>query len=700
MLLRFPLLLPVSLLVSVPTVLASNIADSELEHIEITGHAHEQEVHGAVDELLNQRGVTFSEAGGVSALPVINGLMGDRISVSVDGATLTAACANQMNPPLSYVSANQIRHVQVLPGVSPVSRGGDNIAGVIALETINPQYSEQSHFTVQSGNAGLSYRSANQLQGVNGSLHLASDTLSLRYTGAFEDAKSYQDGNGATVFDTLYRAQNHALTGAFRDDTAQLAVKVSHQAIPFQGFANQYMDMTDNTSTGVTVRYEHGFTSGDLLVHANWHEVDHEMGFFSAQKTGMMPMLTDASDRSLKMAWNMSLSPAHQLSLGAEYHDYRLDDWWPALDGSMMMGPDDFININNGKRTRAAMYGETDMALAANWQLSAGVRLEHVVTNTDEVQPYNRMPMMGMPNKDAAAADRFNQASRKRSENLVDITLLLTHRIADNHHWQAGLSRKNRAPNLYERYSWGKGTMATTMIGWFGDGNGYTGNLTLTAETAHTFSVGYTFENSKATTALSITPYYTKVDDYIDVDVTGQFFAFNRMQQPGAMRNSLTFTNLDATLYGVDMSARHLLFSSQHRGELNVSVNAALNRGSRDDSGEPLYQQMPWQWGVQLQHTLGGWTNSLQLQWVADKTRVDPRRLENRTGSYTLINLHSAYQWEHLSIRAGISNLFDKDYALPLGGVSVADIRMQRSQDFLQLAGEGRSVNIELNYRF
>ncbi len=119
--------------------------DNTLEIIEVHGQVHNKHLSlGSSEAMLSHLGVDFSAAGGVSNLPILNGLMGDRVKVLVDGAEVTAACANQMNPPLSYVSANQVTAYNVVAGVSPVSAGGDNIAGVISVNSISPQYSESS----------------------------------------------------------------------------------------------------------------------------------------------------------------------------------------------------------------------------------------------------------------------------------------------------------------------------------------------------------------------------------------------------------------------------------------------------------------------------------------------------------------------------------------------------------------------------
>ena len=182
--------------------------------------------------------------------------------------------------------------------------------------------------------------------------------------------------------------------------------------------------------------------------------------------------------------------------------------------------------------------------------------------------------------------------------------------------------------------------------------------------------------------------------------VTDEFAAFNRNDEPGAQRHALRFTNLDATLYGLRANLRQQLFDDQHTGRLFAALSASLNRGSRDESDEPLYQQMPWQAGLRIEHMLAGWHTQLDVTWTDEKHRVDPRRLENVTDSYTLVNIKTHYQWQQLQLTLGISNLLDKDYALPLGGVSVADIGMNRTQQFAQLKGYGRSLDVGLQYQF
>lgn len=63
---------------------------------------------------------------------------------------------------------------------------------------------------------------------------------------------------------------------------------------------------------------------------------------------------------------------------------------------------------------------------------------------------------MGMVDVNSQAANNFNTSDRKQIDNLVDITLLSKHQLSPTEQVELGIARKNRAPNLYERYGWGK----------------------------------------------------------------------------------------------------------------------------------------------------------------------------------------------------------------------------------------------------
>lgn len=670
---------------------------SELAIEQVTVSGRHIDLHsgsGNTADLLKAEGVDFSSAGGISSLPVIRGLNDDRIKLVIDGAETTSACANHMNPPLSYVDASRVEVLEVMAGITPVSQGGDSIGGTVSVTTEQPRYAQSDESLLFAGSVAYFHRSNNHNHGLAVSGTLASQQLSLTYSGSVDQAESYHDGNGDKVLDTLYRSDNHSLTLGVKGEQQSMILKVTHQEVPYQGFPNQYMDMEGNISNGVNLQYSREFNWGRLDSQLSWQDVEHEMGFFSKEKPGTMPMLTEGEDVGYKIAAELPLANDSTLRMGHEFHRFTLDDWWPAVPGSMMMGPDEFININNGERSRYAFYIESEHTLNERWQTLSGIRYEHVVMDTDEVQPYRTT---GMMNADAAAATAFNSVDRRREDDNIDLTLVARYSTIANVRIEFGYGRKTRSPNLYERYSWGRNTMAMTMIGWYGDGNGYVGDIDLNPEIAHTLSATWRWRNDDDSRGLAVTPYYTYVDDFIDARQIGSFHPRMAMT---VTRPLLQFTNVDADLYGVEVSGHRSMMDNRF-GKLVMHADLAYTRGERHDDNSDLYHIMPLTLDISLQHRWGDWTNSLELEWVDAKRHVDDLRMENETDHYTLVNIGTAYQWRRLSVSLDVRNLLDRDYDLPLGGVYLSGwLASDKSGPFESLPGQGRSLDVGVRYRF
>lgn len=130
-----------------------------------------------------QPGVSFYGAGGVSSLPVIHGMADDRVRVKVDGMDLISACANHMNPPLSYIDPSSVGNIKVYAGIAPVSVGGDSIGGTIQVNSQAPEFAREGQGTLIKGQAGVLYRSNGNARGANLTTMIASESLSMMYSG-------------------------------------------------------------------------------------------------------------------------------------------------------------------------------------------------------------------------------------------------------------------------------------------------------------------------------------------------------------------------------------------------------------------------------------------------------------------------------------------------------------------------------------
>ena len=639
-------------------------------------------------------GVTLATGGGVSSLPIIHGLGDDRLTISVDGMLLTSACANHMNPPLSYIAPSNVSSIVVKSGVSPVSYGGDNIGGTILVASDQPVFAKPGEDVKTSGSASTYYRSINQSTGAAFSGAVANSNLSFGVTGSIDHAKDYKDGHGNTITSTYYESRNLGATLALKGDTSLLTLKAGHQSIPDQGFVNQWMDMVDNNASYFNLGYKDSFSWGKLDAKAFWENTYHKMDSgqdklaIPAVQTGMtyMPMETRGIDLGYSLKTEILFAEKNILRLGNEFHRFTLNDSWPPVAGSMMMSPNTFVNINDGRRDRYSVFAEWESKVSKELTTVIGVRDELVQMDTGKVQGYNTSMMY------AADAKAFNEQDHAHNDNNLDITALARFEPTLNATYEIGYARKTQSPNLYERYAWSSFFMSAGMINWYGDGNAYVGNFNLRPEVANTLSLTIDWHDSACKNwELKVTPYYTYVNDYIDVNVL-------TLKSTG---NTLQFANHDARIYGLDVSGKVGVWEDGGYGRGQLSGTLGYVNGRNLDTGNSLYHMMPLNGLLTLEQKISGWTNAVELQLVSGKTEVDTIRKEPTTPGFALLNLRTAYQWKNLRLDFGITNLFDRFYYLPLGGINYdQNLADKRLTPFESVAGQGRSFNVGLTQTF
>jgi iron complex outermembrane receptor protein len=582
--------------------------------------------------LSDEPGVNLYTGGGVSSLPVIHGLNDERVKVVVDGMQITAACVNHMNPSLSYVNAANVENMTVMAGITPVSAGGDSIAGTISVNSITPVFASGNEDIHLSGRVSSFFRSnANALHSTV-SAAVANKNFSLGYDGSLSSADSYNDGRGNRVRSTQYESMNHSITLAAQGYNQTVIVKAGQQAIPHQGFVNQPMDMVGNRANFVNVNHKGDFDWGKVESRFYWQNTTHEMGFFSAEKTGMMPMNTEGSNLGYAVKAEIPFMDKHKLRVGNEMHNFKLNDWWPAVIGNMMMGDNTFINIKDGKRDRYAVFGEIESKWDSHWSTLLGLRYELVKTNAGNVQPYNT-GMMNAP--DVAASKAFNAQPHARTDHNFDVTALARYDVNENGAFEFGYARKTRSPSLYERYTWGRTGMDMMMNGFYGDANGYVGNINLKPEIAHTLSATISLQDGKDKNwEAKLTPYFTHVEGYIGVIPTTDGLSASTQANMGGAAGAnialLQHANQNAELYGVDFPWRVNVMDNQY-GRAQVKGLVGYVHGKIKNTGNSMYHIMPLNAKIGVEHSLGGWSSGVDVQLVDRKTQVDSLRLVHHT---------------------------------------------------------------------
>ena len=691
--------------------------------LDAAGLASEQgRTTDTADLLKDIPGVSLQTGGGVSSLPAIHGMADDRVNVVVNGMKLSSACSNHMNPALSYVAPSAVGKATVMAGITPVSQGGDSVGGTINVEPLPPEFASESEGSITSAKLGSFYRSVNENVGTSASLGLATQDFRVDYDGSWTQANNYYRGNGGPrVIPTRFMTTNHTLKAAASLDSGLWGLEVSGQHLPYQGFPNQRMDMTRNDAILGGLNYDKEFDWGSFDGKVYFHQTYHTMDTLDDRKSATMPMKADGSDLGYRLRAHVSVADNHTLHVGNEFFRQTLDDWWPGENNY----PQDFISVNNGERFRMGTFVEWQADWDEAWTTMLGVRNDTVWMNTGQVHGYDNDFV------NTYWSSRFNAADRAKTFVNFDVTALAGYTPNAYSRYELGFARKMRAPNLYELYAWTGGSQKS-MINWFGDGNGYQGNLNLKSETAYNFSFTANWHDPEQRIwSASISPYYTHIVDY----VWGQVQSIQRTGFRG-----MQFVNLPyADLYGVDASGRYSFLPESSAGSFALRASLAYVRGVGQDGGrgQPcpyigateggeilcnaegwaadgvqapdkvnLYHMMPLHGTLALEHRIetgfGDFTSSIGADLVKRKTAVARTYNEPETPGYVLMNVRTSYHYKQLRLDLGVDNLLDKAYFHPLGGVYIMATKPKTySPDSLPpVPAMGRSVFVSVNLDF
>ncbi len=662
----------------------------------------------------NIPGLSTNGAGGISSLPVIRGLADDRIRIQVDGAGLMPACPNHMNSPLSYIDPSKVGRITVFAGITPVSVGGDSIGGSIQVESAPPKFARADEAAYTQAEIGTFFRSNANAQGINLGATWMGHDMNISYSGSSAKADNYKAGGdfkaaeagtegGSTipadeVASSAYDGVvNHSLSIALQHENHLLQVELSQQNVGFEGFPNQRMDMTFNSNTIARLRYKGLYEWGDLEGSIYNQNTQHEMNMGANRYsfgTGM-PMNSESSNQGGRLQANYILSDSDILRIGSEYQLYTLNDYWPAVGGTM--GPNTFWNIDYGRRNKFDAFIEWETQRNEKWLSQIGVRSTTVNANASAVQGYDNS-LAGLWGDDAAS---FNASNRKHTDHNWDLTALARYTVDESQRYEWGYARKSRSPNTYQRYPWSTNAMAAVMNNLVGDGNGYIGNVGLTPEIAHTLSLSGDWSDAdKSLWTLKASAYYTYIQDYIDARRCdfGQCGNNNINTTTGFVL--LQYVNQSAELYGFDVSGDALLANTDHYGKWRGIASMNYIRGKNRSTADNLYNMMPFNIKLAATQRFGNWINTLEVQAVAAKNKVSQVRNEVPTQSYELLNLRSSYQWENIRLDMAIENVFDRLYAMPTGGAYVGQGASMTTNAIawgVPVPGLGRSINISLN---
>ncbi len=631
-------------------------------------------------------GGNLNSNGALSGQAQYRGLSSVRLSVAVDGQQMVVGGPNFMDPPLHYVPKPLLEGIEVVRGVAPVS-AGVGLGGAVKATTKSSEFGDSDAFDLQLDALG-SFRTADEGVAVGGLAGAGNDRHRVHILGSFEDGNDFEFDDGV-VRGTRFRRSVVGAGYGFRDpELGEISLDYRFQDTGPTGTPALPLDILKfNTHMG-TARYEGEIAGLPVRAEFSASDVVHEMSNFTVRKPPANPaqfrrLPAEASKVGFKTEADIALARG-MLTVGVDgsYETHSLEITNPN-------NPNFFIrNFNNARIDRTSVLAEWQGRLATDTEAIVGIRYSHVATDANDVFA---APMLPPPVR--LLADNFNAQDRDRSDDLVDATINLNHRLTDSLGLQIGLGRKTRAPYYVERYAW----LPLEITAGLADGNNHIGDVNLDPETSWVVDIGADWRNDHVYFSPSV--FWRRVNDYIQGtpfdDTPG--LINSPVEMVSAVNGDTTplqYTNVDARLYGVDAALGFRLSEA-----LQFDAVVSYVRGERRDIDDDLFRIAPANAVLTLTWEEETWQVSVEGRAVAEQSKVSVTNDEIPTDGYGTLGLFGEWRFmEGIRLLGGIENLLDAEALDHLAGFN----RVRESDVALgaRLPSRGRNGFLRLQVRY
>jgi len=610
--------------------------------------------------------VSLVRRSGVANDITVRGQRKDNINVTIDGAKVCGACPNRMDPPISHVLTNNVDYIEINEGPFNVEDFGV-LSADVKVHTIKPKVGFEGEVNVGMGSYGYK----------KGAVALSGGTENVRFllSASTETSDQYKDGNGddfvgqiareiaagsvpaATQYQTKYQdreayKKQTLMAKMFWDITDTQELKLSYTANRSDNvlYPSSKMDALYDDSDIYNIEYiakDLGAYSKELSLQVYQSEVEHPMST-KYRNMGALNYMTHALTTKMQGAKlkNSFDVDNHTVTSGV---DYSLRNW----DGGYFkndkpLPPAKFHSIWDVDTKNVALFVKDEITLG-KFKLDLGLRYD----NTEITSK--------------------NPAQQSNDYNELNGYVFGTYEADKDTKYFAGLGKSSRVPDGKELY----------WIGSMGNSVG-TPNLKNTINYEFDMGVEKQFENA----SIKAKVFYSKLKDYIIYNASNG--------------NTNNYENVDATLYGIELSGTYVATES-----LYFDYGAAYQNGTKDDplkgqTGTNLPDIAPLKANLAANYE---YDESLTLRVevvTADSWNdFDAENGEQKLDSYMVLNLKGTKNFEkNFELSVGIENVLDKTYAVSNTYNDLILLPTLGDNEVMLLNEPGRYVYANVKYKF
>ena len=584
----------------------------------------------SIDEHLSElKNVSLVRRGSYAWEPVVNNMQTERLSTTIDGMKIFYACTDKMDPVTSYVESGNLQSISLNSGLDGNPQATGNIGGSLDLKLRKAGFDNDAFHA--SASAGHEWNGHVQVYGADAAL--SSHRTYLNAGAFFRHADNYKVGGGDELQFSQFQKVNVFTNAGLRlAEKDMLEATFIFDRATDVGYPALNMDVAKAEGLITSLSYKHLFPGASWETKVYYNHITHEM---DDTKRPDVQIHMDMPGKSWTAGVYSLLTTSHK------QHDVALnyDLYYNRLFADMTMYPDgaapmymvtwpDVGTLNTG----VAVTDNINIARNQSLRLSAKVAWQQQRLNNEEGYHALKVFFPGM-------TDAYHQTTGRIAAN-YQLSVL-------NSQFSIGAGWGSRAPTVTEAYGY---YLNNTF-----DQYDYIGNPSLKNESAVELNGAAKF--SILNSRFSIDGNVFLFSNYI----IGQFETRLSPMTVGAEGVKVYGNISHATIANVSLS-----WDWQITDQLRWNNKASYSVG-RDTDGDalPLISPISWQseWSYQHQRFQAQAT----IKGNARQSNYGEKYGETAAKAWTIVNLSASYQFSivnyQFSIRAGVENLFDKQYA-------------------------------------
>ena len=608
-----------------------------------TGRRRKRSAKGqvaSIDEHLSElKNVSLVRRGSYAWEPVVNNMQTERLSTTIDGMKIFYACTDKMDPVTSYVESGNLQSISLNSGLDGNPQATGNIGGSLDLKLRKAGFDNDPFHA--SASAGHEWNGHVQVYGADAAL--SSHRTYLNAGAFYRHADNYKVGGGDELQFSQFQKVNVFTNAGLRlAEKNMLEATFIFDRATNVGYPALNMDVAKAEGFITSLSYKHLFRKASWETKVYYNHITHEM---DDTKRPDVEIHMDMPGKSWTAGVYSLLTTAlkqHELALNYDLYYNRLFADMTMYPGGaapmyMVTWPD-VGTLNTG----FALTDNISIARNQSLRLSAKLAWQQQRLNNEEGYHALRVFFPGME-------DAYHQTTGRIAAN-YSLSI-------KNYALSIGAGWGSRAPTVTEAYGY---YLNNTF-----DQYDYIGNPSLKNESAVELNSAVKWHPTERVN-LTLDGNVFLFSNYI----IGQFETRLSPMTVGAEGVKVYGNISHATIANTSMTAEWQL-TEQLRWNGKVSYSSG-----RDADGDPLPLISPISWQTELQYHY----QHLQAQAVVKgntrQSNYGVKYGEMPASEWAILNLLAQYSFlrpfgskraklerSSITIRAGIENLFDKQYA-------------------------------------